>query len=719
MTLDRDAAVEPLPQAESETPAEPGNWPARILAYGAVLPAVIAAAWLLAGLLLVTLHIYRPAPAIVLGLVVAVAVGRPPARVARARARSFGAVPWWVAVGVLAVVIGFGVLAFATSSGDVLVRRDPGSYAMSATWLSKHGTIQMPSYAPAFGGNDPNLVLASMGFYLQGAHIIPQFMTGVPVLMAVGGWISGIAGILHSNAFIGGFALLAFAGLAARLIGPKWAPLAVLTLALVQPELDVMRATYSEPSAQLLLLGGLALLVDALAMGRLWARRGAASAYVVIDDVVRTRRVGLLVAGVVLGLVSVVRIDAIADLLPLVFFIGWLALHRLREWRFLAWGLGAGLFVGALDCQFLTLPYAKHVGGDLVQAVIYFVVAVVVTIVAVHLRWWWRRKHPDRPISKKWPPVAAAAVFVGGLFFYLRPHLMTMRSSPTSGGANYVAQVQRYLGMPSDPTRSYYEDATRWMSWYLGWATLAIALVGAIWLAYQLTRGRQLHWLPAYLVFVGMTAAVLLKPSITPDHPWADRRFVPVAYPGVVLLAFVVVALVVKRAAAVPTWEIGAVRFIQAMAVSAAVLVIVAPAWWGSRHVFTSQTEAGEVGAVQTVCKQLRPGDAVLTFGNAASSTWPGTLRIMCGKGVAYLDGSDNATALKRIFDRVQARGGRLMILVDGQGDQAGVPGTVAWPATPTAKLQTTELGHTLVTRPDHTIPLGFNMYLGELKSVP
>ena len=176
-------------------------------------------------------------------------------------------VPWWALIAVLAVVVLAGGLAFAHSAEDVLVRRDPGSYAMSATWLSTHGTILMPAHPQVFGAPNSDLVLASQGFYVQGSHIIPQFMTGAPVLLSIGGWIAGVSGVLHANAFLGAFALLAFAGLATRLVGARWAPLAVLALAFVQPELDVMRATYSEPAGQLILLGGLAIVVDALHRG--------------------------------------------------------------------------------------------------------------------------------------------------------------------------------------------------------------------------------------------------------------------------------------------------------------------------------------------------------------------------------------------------------------------------------------------------------------------
>jgi hypothetical protein len=762
-----------------------------LIAAGSVLPAVLAAAWVLAAMPLVVFHIYRPLPATLLGLVVAVLLGRPALRVARTRAASFGAVPWWVPCAVLAVVVGFGVLAFATSAHDVVIRRDPGSYAMSAVWLAAHGTIQIPAHAAVFGGPDPNLVLASQGFYLQGSHIIPQFMTGVPVLLAIGGWANGVFGVLHMNAFIGALALLAFAGLAARLVGVRLAPLAVLALALVQPQLIVMRATYSEPAAQLLLLGGIALLLDAVRAGRLRPvrapdvdRAGGDPRADADPAGSRDCRLGLRVAGLVLGVVSVVRIDAIADLLPIVPFLGWLAFHRQRAWRWLAAGTAAGLLVGVFDAVFLTLPYAKHVGGDLYEALAGFALVIPLTVIAVRAGWasrrphppreaarmaevglfvglglaiavgllapggtkvaviaglavtavvvtawaltravWWGQQHADRRRSRHWSALAALGVFALGLFFFLRPHLMTMRSDPRSGGAVYTAQVQAIQGLPIDPTRSYYENATRWMSWYLGWIALALALAGAMWLAYQLVAGRRRDWLPAFAVFLGMTAAVLAIPSITPDHPWADRRFVPVAYPGVILFAFLAVAVagewLASRAQRDGTPASGhAVR--GAVAVLAAAVIVV-PAWWGSRHVFTTQTELGEVALVNQICAQLRPNDAVLAFGAAGSTVWPGTLRVMCGVSTGHLDGRDDAAALARIAERVQARGGRLMIFVDGTvaGDRAKVPGVVDWPAQVTGALRTTEVGHTLLKRPDTVSHLTFEIWLGQLVRAP
>jgi hypothetical protein len=473
----------------------------------------------------------------------------------------------------------------------------------------------------------------------------------------------------------------------------------------------------------------------------------------------------------------VVRIDAVADLLPLVPFIGWLAFHRQRAWKPLALGLGAGLLAGAFDCVVLTWPYTKHVGGSLALAGGGFVLAIALTVIGVRAGWasrrpatvehprgwpevvvliglffaalvgivlpasrpkwhvvaalgvaafvvagwavnravWWSQERPRRDRSTKWPVLAGAGVVAIGLFFVVRPYVSTGRADPHSGGAQYVARVQQYLGMPVDPTRSYYEQSLRWLSWYFGWTALALALAGAVWLAYDLTRGARREWLPALLVFVGMTAAVLYSPSITPDHPWADRRFVPVAIPGIVLLALAAIAGAVARLERRWGADLTIVWGARVVGVACAAALVVTPAWWSSRHVFTMQTEAGEVALVDRVCDQLRPDDVVLAFGGQGKTAWPGALRVMCGVGAGFLEGGDDEAALRRVADRVHARGGRLMALVDGTADKQLAPGDVVWPAQPTATLDTTEVGHTLVSRPDAPTPLPIVLWLGQV----
>jgi hypothetical protein len=757
--LRRRRAAAATPPAGAANP--PAGLAAQLLALGSTLPAVVAAAWVLVALPLLVVHEYRPLPATVLGLGVGVVLGRPAARAARAAAVRLGSVPWWSVAGVAIIVVAFGALAYSHSATDVLVRRDPGSYAMSGWWIAKHGTLDMPSDASAFAGTS-NISLVSQGFYLQGSHTIPQFMTGAPALMAVAGWIGGLGGVFRANAFLGMFALLAFAGLVARLVGARWAPLGVLALALVQPELVTMRATYSEPSAQLVLIGGLALLLDAVAADRLGLRRN---------------RTALVVAGLVLGLVSVVRIDAVADLFGLVPYLGWLAFRRRPAWRPIAVGLVLGLGAGVFDGAFLTLPYVRHVGSDAVLGAGLDLAAVPITAATVLIAWaarrervWLRRWHAEvvllgflalaalafavapvhgiireglvgglvalgvygyvvlllmfglrrgggRPWSPRWPIVSAALVGLVGLFFWLRPHLMTMRSSPFSGGAGYTAQVQAILGMPVDPTRSYYEQALRWMSWYVGWSTLALTLCGAMWLAYRMTAGRSRAWLPVFAAGFCATCLVLARPSITPDHPWADRRYVPIAYPTVILFAVAAAAVGVRLVrsrlrtrAALQAGVTGALAL-------AACAALVVPAYAGSRAVIDMQTEVGEVALVHDICAQLRPHDVVVTIGNRAPGEFPGTLRIMCGAKVALMPTPDIA-ALATLQQHVAARGGRVMILAE-DSDEEGLPApAVAWPLLP-MRLTSTEVAHTLVTRPGLPWQLPFTVWFAPLGALP
>jgi hypothetical protein len=735
---------------------------------------------------LLALHVYTPVPGTLCALALAAVLARPAIRVALATADNFDDVSWWVLAAVLVIVVAAGVLAFAHSAEDVLVRRDPGSYAMSATWLSSHGTVQMPTHMQLFGTQNDNLVLASQGFYQQGSHIIPQFMTGVPVLLSIGGWIAGVTGVLHGNAVLGSLALLAFAGVAVRLVGARWAPLAVLALAFVQPELDVMRATYSEPAAQLVLLGGLAIVLDAFAAGGLipgfWAQNADTDSVEPADtdsvepadtdsvepaDVdsaddaaalsapdqgrAATRRAatdpdtaawGLFVGGFVLGLVFVVRVDAVADLFPLVPFVGWLAYRRIVGWRRFTGGLLLGLAFGGFDCLVLTYPYTQHVGSDL-TAVGYGFAGLAPLTFAFFVAARWRQLRdgegaPSNPNDGRWgiaiavaslvsaglafalvaaarawrrslPILAAAVTFLIGMFFFLRPHLMTMRANPASGGANYVMQVQRFLHMAVDPTRSYYENATIWLSWYLGWGTLALALGGACWLAYEQIAGRRRVWAPAFLVFFGTAFAVLLRPSITPDHPWADRRFVPVVLPGLVLFAIAAVPPILRwigdRAPGVLP---------RLFVTVAAVVVVVVPVWVGTRDVFYTKTEVGEPALVRQVCAQLRPNDVVLTIGGRARTEWPGTLKVICGVNVGYLADNIDLPQMDDIAARATADGGRLMLLAESTSDKNNAATVAAWPEQPTASLITSEATHTLVTRPGKPTVFLTQMWLGE-----
>lgn len=151
--------------------------------------------------------------------------------------------------------------------------------------------LPIPQARGAFGGTHHALTFASPAFYQVSGTIVPQFMVGLPMVIAAGYWVGGVGAAVMPAPVLGAAAVLTFGGLAARLVGPRWAPLAALVLALSWPEQYTSRSTFSEPLAQILFLGGLCLVIDSLAADGTGARVAA----------------GL--GGVALGLTVLVRID--------------------------------------------------------------------------------------------------------------------------------------------------------------------------------------------------------------------------------------------------------------------------------------------------------------------------------------------------------------------------------------------------------------------------
>ena len=105
------------------------------------------------------------------------------------------------------------------------------------------------------------------------ARLSPTSVSGLPMLVAGGFWIHGLAAAAAMNPVLGALAVLAFGGLVGRLAGPQWAPAGALVLAFTLPEQYTSRSAFSEPLTQVLLIGGLSLLADSFTVER--ARRSA------------------------------------------------------------------------------------------------------------------------------------------------------------------------------------------------------------------------------------------------------------------------------------------------------------------------------------------------------------------------------------------------------------------------------------------------------------
>ncbi|HZB48633.1 MAG TPA: hypothetical protein VE547_06020, partial [Mycobacteriales bacterium] len=528
------AAPESVPEPGGSPPPRARRWPGpgAVLAWASVGPALVVAGWLVAAYPLA--YAGRATPA--LALLAAV----PVVALMISAARRLPPVPgatWGPVLGTLAVAAAFVAYTLAHSAGHVVLRRDPAVYALLGRWIADSGGLLMPAGLDLIGATDAVVTTVAPGLYQAGGDdLSAQFMSGTALTLAPAGWGGGWGTILSVPALVGGCGLVAVAGLAARLLGPWWAPVAAAALALTQPMLLTARATYSEPLTQLLLLAGACLLLDAV--------RG------------RSRPLAGL-AGLLIGLNLLIRIDALRELALVVVVVAWLALRRHPGWWPLGLGTLAGAAYGVVDAFGPAEPYLAGALLERIRPVAAALLALVgLAAVAVPVV---QRLTPWL-LSRSWWPAARttaaglAAAGMAGLLGWLLVRPLLWEGRGTFAARRFIEALQREQGIPVDGHRNYAEQSVRWTSWYVGWPVLALAAAAAVLLAWRAVRGdRSAGWWALGLGLpLGSALSVLDNPAITPDHPWADRRLVPTVLPVVLLLALWSVAALARAVARPP-----------------------------------------------------------------------------------------------------------------------------------------------------------------------
>ncbi|MEV0148167.1 MULTISPECIES: hypothetical protein [unclassified Nonomuraea] len=678
----------------------------RVLAVASVLPALVVAGWLLAGLPLLLAGVYRPLPALALGLPViallCLAALRSPAGDGPGLKDGLGAGRWQVA-GVAGTALASGVFNAVLHSEQLVVRRDPATYAQYAVWLAGRGSLPIPPQLAAFGGPDPALVFESMGFYEVNGAVVPQFMPGPPLLFAAGQWAGGL---LVTPAVLGALAVLTVAGVAARLVGARWAASAALAFAVCQPVLYASRTTLSEIPSLILLLGGLALLHDTLsravaapgAPGRRWAEAA--------------------VAGLVFGLAVLVRVDGLRDVLPVLAFAGLLVAMR-RSGRpegvagppLLA-GVAVGAGLGLYAAYELARPYLAYLSRSVQPLLLICAAVLALTVLGTAVAPWVARLPRPQRLAR-WLPMAGAALTVlvmAGLA--ARPLFQTVRRVPVTPEdrltARFIEETQRSNGLPLDGEHLYFEQSLHWVVWYLGVPAVLLATLAAAVLVRRLLRdGRPFPWLLPLAVIGWTTVTTLLRPEITPDHPWASRRLVPVVIPGLILLAFWGVRWVRDR----PRWRRYGARGPRWVTAAGVALLLVPPVVTSIGTAF-SPVERGERAAVAAMCARFPANASVLVVERVTGDRLMQVVRGSCGLPVAEVrrtDGKDTAPAdeVRRLTARIRAAGRVPVVL-------AADPAQVAPYGTPTQVmgLETRQDERSLTGPPDATWTLRITAWM-------
>ena len=683
----------------------------RLLVRATVVPALLIVAWLAVSLPLLMAGAFHPLPALALfapAAALALWLGlrtRPladadsDAGAGKAAGRRADAAPWWAGAAVLGITLAFLVLQVVMCSEQIIVRRDPASYVQFATWLAEHGSLPIPTAEQAFGGPDGALLYESPAFYQHDGAVVPQFMAGLPLLLALGGWAGGTHGVLLMAPLLGACCVLAFAGLVARLVGPRWAPAGALLLALSLPMLYVSRSTFSELPAIILLLGGLSLIHD--------SRREAG----------RAAGVKAFLGGLALGLIVLVRIDGLRDVLPVLAFAGFYAGFYAGRKRWIGHCTAGGVLLGAgaglAEGLTLSRPYLSYLRSS-IEPLLAITVAVVVATTAMMVllrsgRTGPRLRRAGAAVARgRLPGAAAVLTVLVMLGFALRPLVQTVRRPPATPddemNVGFIETVQRIQHLPLDGTRQYSELSLYWVSWYIGVPALLFATLGAALLVRRLLHGRSTEWALPYAMIVWTTTQVLIRPGITPDHPWASRRLIGLVIPGLLLFTVFAAAWAVRRVR-----RLGySPQAVRAGAVTGVALLLV-PVVLTSGGYLVTRTEQGEVAAVDGMCGALGPGSAVVVVEQSTADRFLQVVRGMCGRPAARTAHGAAPGDVRRIAGEVRRAGHRPVVMAAKAEQVApyGRPSRIL-------RVDTRQDGRTLTEPPGGTWGLSMEVWVAE-----
>jgi hypothetical protein len=735
-----------------------------------VMPAILVMAWLLVGLPLLLAGAFLPTPVLLIAVPVAIALAaglrqvpaawpralrRPAPAESRAPRREPEWAAWWGLAGTVAVALGFTVWQFLFNSASIIVLRNPGAALQTGYWIAQHGSLPIPQSLAAFGGPHPALEFGSTGFFAQGTSVVPGLMSGLPLLLGGAFWVNGTSAAAAVAPILGGLAVLAFGGLVGRLAGPRWAPAGALVLGLTLPQLYTSRASFSETAAQVLLFGGLSLVVDALTLAR--ARRDRAARLVLEEPATevldlpgwgrwsspRAQRLARLrltppqvlmgLGGLALGLTGVVRFEGLLDVLPAIPFIGVLVVRRNRMALPLSTGLAIGAAYGLADAYLLARPFVDSLEPvpELIGLLAAWLIALTLAAVEL-LRLPGLRRRVRALLARppaRWLPdlggALAVAVLVG---FAIRPYLQTVRGPVNGAEAAYVAVLQRLEHLPVDPGRLYAEDTLYWIIWYIGLTTLLLGGFGLALLVRRCLRalfswrdpsGVARIWALPLAVIGWGSAAVLWRPETFPDQPWASRRLVPLVLPGLILCAVWASAWLRGRAR-----SRGAGRPAAALVAACCVVAMLVPTvatsfGLGLTHsgsngelrlqangLALKQTGQGQAAAVAGLCSALGPSATVVIVDRVVAARFTQVIRGMCGVPAAWIAGQPAAN-LQAVLSGIE-RAGRRPVLLGSRPSQLYAYGT----PVRVMNLRTLQDPHTLTQPPTTPWPVHYVIWM-------
>ena len=638
-------------------------------------------------------------------------------------------VPWWAVAGTVAVAVAFAAWQIAERTEQIIYLRDPSTYLEVGYWIAHHGSLPIPDSLAAFGGPHPGLAFATSNYYPRGSGIVPQFMTGMPLVLAAAVWLGGIPAALVMTPLIGGCAVLSFGGLAGLLAGPRWAPGRG-----GRPGAEPARAVH-QPRLVQRAAGPGAAVRRPVPAGRLTGGQRARPRRAT-GHARNTRgwpgqdKVLAGLAGLALGLTILVRIDGLSDILPAVPFLGVLLAARRRQAIPFGAGLVIGVGYGLADGYLKSRPYLDLEAPSLRPLALIVAVVVLLTLagVAVTASPAARRRLTGILATRavRWLPAAAAAltvlIFVG---FAVRPLVQTVAGETDPTSIAYVAELQKLAGLPVNGRDQYYQDSLYWVIWYLGVPAVLLGAFGLAALARRCTKalltwkdpsGAARVWALPAMIAIWVIVTVLWRPAVAPDQPWASRRLVPFVLPGLILAAIWAATWLKDQAS-----QLGRTKVTSGIVATCCVASLVIPTALTTFDLGVTKQGGltahgmafrkigvGELTAVNGLCAAIGPNASVVILDSLTADRFAQVVRGICGTPAAVLQNPTKATT-NGVIQGIEGVGRRPVLLAQQPTELTayGAPRAVV-------NLLTTQEAHNLTSPPTRTWLIHYTVWMAE-----
>lgn len=589
---------------------------------------------------------FHPIPVIVGTLAITAVVAKwllPTVRVDESPVRPH----WLLTIGVLGLAVVSGLWNGAHHGEHLIAERDPGVYIATGLWLGEHGNLRVGMPVGPFD-TAPGVRQVGIGFSANDVDSLDaQFPHLNAAFLAVGSWLGNMKIFLVPQVLMSAALVMLYA-LGVRLGRPFGGAVGALALAVSYPFVYVARDAYSEPVALLLLLSGL------------WA-------------LTYVRRSGVragLIAGALLGATCMARIDGYIPLIPIagVVAIEWQLARRRGDaaraagYVAVAAAITLTAALGTFDVwAFSRSYYNSNLGPRIATMVGGILVAALVGSVAGRYLFCSEPSGDTPRAGVRWGFGVVAVAVVGFLVWarFVRPDFAGLERAMDTPGR--VVDL-----LPWAKTLSYL-----WLEWYLGPLLVAVGFASLIWMTGRGLLSRDRSWLPAAGVGFATTLLYLYAPSITPDQPWAIRRFVAVSIPLLLLATGMAFETVARRR---PPWTM-----LGAGAIGLGLLFTPVRVTHLLEETAPGASLAGRFNQICTFAHE-EPSAILVTPGQALAYTIPESLQAWCDVPVAGAIDSVTPGEIRALSMLWRAEGRRLLILSTSPEGLVGVGGSTVMP---------------------------------------